>query len=405
MRRRTFLQLGAAGAIALRAGASAPARTPKRLVIVFQTGGWDTTYALDPKEPAHADVPPGAVQAFAGLDIFVDPSRPAVTDFFTRHAALTTVVRGISIDAINHVECIKRMATGTREETRPDVGAIVAHDLANDLPLPYLVLGAYAFTGPYAVSSGRIGATNQLSSLVTPLDGPTDAEAALMRTYAQASVDRAHATRGARGYNRARVDDFLTSIDRAQRLRGLSGVLGHRGDTLGLDRQVAIALDALSQDVSHAAMISADTFAWDTHGDNAQQGPLHDRLFAALGALVDGLVARPGRAAGTRMIDDTNVLVVSEMSRTPRFNAADPVGKDHWPVTAAMVISATGGGRVLGGTDADTQAELLDLDTGAIDPAGTKLLYANFTAGVLEACGVDPSTHLPHPPLHALAAG
>ena len=407
MKRRDLLKLGALGAVASTfrgVRADAPARTPKRLVIVFQTGGWDTTYVLDPKTPDHADLPAGAVQQFGGLDVFVDPSRQAVTDFFTQYASLATIVRGISVEAINHLECIRRIATGTREETSPDVGAMVAHDLANELPLPYLVLGAYAFAGPYAVSSGRIGATNQLATLVTPPDGPSDAEAALMRRYAQASVDRAHATRGARGYNRARVDDFLASIDRAAQLRGLSGVLGQRGDTLALAQQIPIAIDALAQDLSHAVMVSAgsSSLMWDTHADNAQQGPMYQDLYTALDQLVGELVARPGRAAGTRMIDDTNVLVMSEMSRTPHLNGA--AGKDHWPVTSAMLISATGGGRVLGGTDPDTNALLVDFATGAVDPSGQKLLYTNFAAGVLAACGVDPSTHMPQPPLDALAA-
>jgi uncharacterized protein (DUF1501 family) len=103
------------------------------------------------------------------------------------------------------------------------------------------------------------------------------------------------------------------------------------------------------------------------------------------------------------MIDDTNVLVLSEMSRTPHLNGA--AGKDHWPVTSAMMLSATGGGRVLGGTDADTQALPVDFTTGAVDPGGQNLLYTNFAAGVMAACGVDPSTHLQQPPLDALVAG
>nr|HEX4316222.1 DUF1501 domain-containing protein [Kofleriaceae bacterium] len=413
MKRRTFMQLGVqlgaaavgAAVVGRRLGATAALPAPKRLVVVFATGGWDTTYALDPKEPAHADVPPGAVQRFGGLDVFVDPSRPNVAAYFERHAAVTAIVRGISVDAINHAECMKRIATGTREETNPDVAAIVAHDLANDLPVPYLVLGDVAYTGAYAVSAGRIGATNQLAGLVSPQpgDAPTDAEAAVMRAYAQASVDRAHATRGARGYNRARVDDFVASIDRSARLRGLAGVLGQRGTTLGLAAQVPLAIEALAQDLSHAVMVSgaASALAWDTHVDEVAQGPLHDQLFAALTALVDGLASRPGRGAGTTMLDDTVVAVISELGRTPRLNAS--AGKEHWPVTAAMVIGGgVAGGRVIGATDPDANALAIDLGSGDVMTGGVKPLYSNLTAGLLELCGVDPANHLPQEPLGAL---
>src|SRR6185503_20865649 len=96
------------------------------------------------------------------------PSRPSVDGFFTKYGALAASVRGISVGSVAHPECVKRMATGTRNETNPDMGAIVAHDHGNDLPLPYLILGDTAFAGEYAVSAGRVGATNQIIALLDP---------------------------------------------------------------------------------------------------------------------------------------------------------------------------------------------------------------------------------------------
>src|SRR5262249_47539671 len=176
--------------------------------------------------PTYADVPAGAVQMFGGLDVFCDTSRPSVTQFFDRYAALTSIVRGIGTDAINHNETQRRIATGTREETHPDFAAIVAHDLGGDLPIPYLILGDVAFAGEYNVIAARVGTTNQIVELVgsspgtdwlppapanggpvpDPDPGPSAVEMDLMRRYALASADRARATRGALGYNRRRVD-------------------------------------------------------------------------------------------------------------------------------------------------------------------------------------------------------
>ena len=425
MKRRDFLLAcgGAAGAAALasvtsgrRARADQPVlRSPKRLVGVFVVGGWDTAYALDPRDPAHADMRPGAMQMFEGLDVYVDPSRPNVAAFFEKYAGATTIVRGIAIDAINHDECQRRMATGTREETQPDVAAIVAHDVANDLPLPYLVLGDTAWTGAYSVSSGRVGTSNQIVELLDP-SGPaawpptvtrggvgdpglSSAERQLLRAYAGASAQRAYATRGSAGYNRARIDDFTAAMDRSEQLRALRAGFGTRGDTLAYSNQIPLAIEALYTDIANSVMLSTH-LAWDTHADNELQNPFHDQLFAGLTQLVDGLMARPGRVAGTTMLDDTVVLVFSEMSRTLRLSPGLDAGTEHWPITPALVIGAgVRGGQVFGGVDLDGGALPVDYSTGATDPNGTPLLYGNFIAGVLALCGVDPSQHLPQVPV------
>ena len=94
------------------------------------------------------------------------------------------------------------------------------------------------------------------------------------------------------------------------------------------------------------------------------------------------------------MIDDTVVLVVSEMGRTPKLNATG--GKDHWPVTSAMLIGGgLPGGRVLGGTDDALYGRRVSLQTGALDDGGVQIQYGNFAAGLLEAVGVDATTYLP----------
>jgi uncharacterized protein (DUF1501 family) len=106
------------------------------------------------------------------------------------------------------------------------------------------------------------------------------------------------------------------------------------------------------------------------------------------------------------MIDDTVVVVMSEMARTPR-QGGEPghEGKAHWPLTAELVIGAgVTGGRVIGSTTPDMQAVAVDLATGAPSPTGIKPMYSHFVAGVLALCGVDPALHLDVPPYHAFVA-
>jgi uncharacterized protein (DUF1501 family) len=406
--RRHMLQGGAALAAlaasppALRSLARAQTAPARKLVIVLNSGGWDPTYVLDPKPGLDAvDAPDGDVTQFGGLPIFTHASRPSVTEFFTRYADRVTIVNGLQVRSFVHPDCMKRLLTGSPSETTPDMGAIIAYERARDLPVPYLALGGQARTGPYAAVTGRTGTTNQLSALVDPtaayavLGGyapsrglePSAEEQGFVRAYLEAGAQRLAATRGSRGYNARRIEDFLGSLDRADALRAFATEtgLGERDYTLDLSVQVPLAARALKDGLSHTVMLQTDD--WDTHENNARQSMLHESLFGALVGLVETFESEG-------LMDETMFLVLSEMGRTPRLNG--DMGKDHWPVTSAMLFGAgIQGGRVLGGTSDSLDAQSVDLATGAPLADGNQLQASNFVAGILEAAGVDASAYLP----------
>jgi uncharacterized protein (DUF1501 family) len=422
LRRRDFLvasaSVGAGAALGLSLASSTPragaqAKKAKKLIVVLNSGGWDTTYALDPK-PGSSDVdtPEGTLQTFGDLPILTHASRPAVTDFFTRYADVTAVVNGLQVRSFIHPDCMKRVLTGSPSETTPDMAAIAAFELGRELPVPYLALGGQARSGPYAAVTGRTGTTNQLSALVDdgaayaglsgqkePALAPNDAERKLVRAYLDASAARLRATRGQRGYNRARIEDYSASLDRAQRLRAFAqqNGIGARDYTLDLGVQIPLAVRALEQGLSFATLMQTND--WDTHQNNARQSDKHQQLFTALSTLVDTLQTR-------QLFDETLVVVLSEMGRTPKLNK--DMGKDHWPVTSALLLGAgVRGNRVLGATSDTLDAQSIDLATGAPTAGGNgkQLQAANFVAGVLEAVGVDAAAYLPGvEPFRALTA-
>lgn len=409
--RRTALKASAAAAacVALpsvlhRASAqTAPAAAASKLVIVLASGGWDQTYVLDPKLGASGvDAAEGTIQQFGDIPILVHPSRPAVTRFFTRYAERVTVLNGVQTRSFVHPDCMKRVLTGSPSETTPDMGAITAFERGRELPVPYLALGGQARSGPFAAVTGRTGTTNQLAALVDdaaaypgpsgpfiPEVGlsPTEDERALVRSYLDASTARLAATRGQTGYNKKRVEDFAASLDRAERLRAFArdNGAGDRDYTLDLDVQIPLAVRALEQGLSCAALMQTND--WDTHQDNARQSMKFEGMFGALELLVDALEQRA-------LLDDTLVLVLSEMGRTPKLNADN--GKDHWPVTSAMLLGAgVRGGQVLGGTGEGLEALPLDLATGLPQPGGEQLQAGHLVAGVLDTLGIDSSAYLP----------
>jgi len=415
---RRELLCGSAAALAcasvppiLRAAAQPLPASANKLIVVLASGGWDTTYAFDPKPSGvGADAPEGEVTAFGELSILTHASRPAVADFFTRYAERCALLRGVQVRSFVHPDCLKRILTGGPSETTPDMAAIAAFERSRELPVPYLALGGQARSGPYAAITGRTGTTNQLAALIDPQGAypsatgraeksltPSDDERALVRNYLDASAARLRAVRGQRGYNRARVEDYLASLDRAQRLRAFASEtgVGARDYTLDLSVQIPLAVRALSADLSATVMMQMGD--WDTHQDNARQGGLHDRLFSALSSLM-------GELQTANLLDQTLVVVISEMGRTPLLNSDQ--GKDHWPVTSALLFGAgVRGGQVIGGTSDSLDALSVDLATGALDPSGKQLQAGNLVAGVLETLGVDPERYLPGvEPLRAFRA-
>jgi len=405
--RRRLLQGGAAAAAVAASGTLLPptralgAGSARKLVVIVNSGGWDTTYALDPKPGlATVDAPDGDVQMFGGLPIYTDPSRPAVSEFFTRYADRVALINGLQVRSFVHPDCLKRILTGSPSETTADMAAVTAFEHAADLPVPYLALGGQARSGPLAAITGRTGTTHQLAALVDPAqayggDGlipdrgvdPSVEEAALVRDYLEASAERLRATRGQRGYNQRRVQDFISSLTRAQQLVGFSeeNDLGERNYTLDLDFQIPLAVRALKDGLSHSVLLQTDN--WDTHQNNAQQSMLHESLFGSLSTLVQAF-----DDAGT--FDDTLFVVLSEMGRTPRLNSDG--GKDHWPVTSAMIFGGgVRGGSVFGASSDELDALSVDLSTGEADAGGKQLAAANFVAGIYSALGVDPEPHLP----------
>ena len=409
--RNSFAALGAATLLTRHGHVrAAPNTTPRRLVLVFNSGGWDSTYALDPKPGiAGIDAPAGKVETLGGLDVLTDPSRPNIGKFFSASAGSCAIVRGLQISSVAHPDASHRVLTGVSADTAPDVAAIASAVHGADRAAPYLILGRTAYSGPYGSLAARTGSVNQIVTLLDPnialppIGGPllphvpTDAEEALVRAHVLARAERELT---ASGGNR-RVDDFIASLSRGDLLREI-GIVGELELARSFPAQIDLAVEALARGLCHSVQI--ETGDWDTHTGNAQQGPLHNDFFAGLTQLIAALATRPGSTQGSKLLDETAVVVVSELGRTPRLNSAQ--GKDHWPVTSALLIGGgVAGGRIIGATTDSLDGAKIDLSSGKPDPNGKPLLYSNFAAGLLELAGVDPGEHIPGvEALHALSA-
>ncbi len=423
--RRSFLSSSALCTAGLtlpmmaRAGGSASAAT--RLIVVFASGGWDVTYCFDPKYGlSNIDGPDSGgdnneeVRSIGGIPLAVnDVRRPAVSTFFNQWADHCAVVNGIWVGSIAHPECSVRMLTGKRTSSNPDLAAITGYVLGSprdEVPLPYMDLSSRGYTGPLAAYSGRTGARNQIKALLNrsaqlptspgstisyPQFVPEPDDAAAIEDFLRARSSRFTAARGAHGRNASILADYIESMDRAERLlsdgQDFASQLSF-GVQATFANQVSLAVDLLDIPLAHSVVIDTG-LDWDTHDGNDDQNNSYESMFSGLSQLMDLLQLRG-------MLDNTVIAVVSEMTRTPKLNgdSAD-AGKDHWPVTSALLIGApsTGliGGQSFGGTDDNLDAATIDLSSGSASNSGAVLRYENFAAGLLELLDVDPEPWFP----------
>lgn len=379
-RRRLLQSLGAAALARPRARAAAgPGR--RRLVTVFAAGGWDVTRVYAPVFGSETvDMEAGASEAGSGGLVWVDhPERPSVRAFFERYAPRVALVNGVQVPAVAHESCLSLVSTGRIGGREPDWGTRIAAAQRDAFALPHLVMGSVGYTGSateVVCGLGRNGQLDRLLSgeLLTAAGAtlPSDAAQALLDAHAVAAARRREGEHGL-------FDDLASSVDRGTRLKAQAAALSFAYSDRFED-QVAVLVGALAAGVSRCVTLQVpvgDLRGWDHHNLNDRlQSAAFEELFAGLLHLVGTLESTPGTEGGT-LADETVLLVVSEMGRTPWLTATG--GKDHWPFTSLMLMGpGVAGGQVLGGYDADLYG------TGGL---GVEALGATLLA----LCDVDPA--------------
>jgi uncharacterized protein (DUF1501 family) len=183
------------------------------------------------------------------------------------------------------------------------------------------------------------------------------------------------------------TSDFAAAMSELAELKDLRYTMDF-GAGATLETQARVAAQALSLGVSRSVCLSHGA-SWDTHGDNdAGQSQLWESLFAGLLSLMATLQGTPGSTGGS-LADETTVVVLSEMGRTPQLNPV--AGKDHWPYTSALLIGPhVTGDRVVGGFDAAYFGRPVDPASGEVDDAGQVLSAEALGATLLQLADIDP---------------
>jgi len=407
--RRRFL-LGSAAALAaaglplgLAHGQARPGDS--KFIFVFARGGWDPTRVFATEfDNRNVDMEPGADRATAGNISYVDhPSRPSVRGFMDQYHGQTAILNGVMVRSIAHEICTMIAMTGNSSGTVPDWPAILASQAQDRYTLPHLVLDGPSFPGNLGSAVARTGTNGQLESLLSgasldnsdiPVQGFSRPMEGIMDRYlARRSSARADGATSTLDERLAR--DFATSHSKATTLKDLQFVMSFNGGQQ-LAGQANVAVQALSLGLSRCVTLQhlgQGGQGWDTHANNdeLQTGHFED-LFAGLSSLMRLLQVTPGEVEPT-LADETTVVVLSEMGRTPKLNAFN--GKDHWPYTSVLIHGPRiTGSRVIGGFDANYYGDPVDPTTADSTPQGQILSAEAVGATLLAMADIDPDPYV-----------
>ncbi len=367
--------------------------------LVFNaSGGWDTTYLMDPKGVndinrlyGEGDILTEGNLRFAPNAAHIDKAKGLSNeDFFKRYAAELLVLNGLDYSVNNHSPCSRYMATGKLDSLAyPTFAALVAASRGPECPLAFLTFGNYSATGnlvpmarvPYLPTLNLIANADYVSgSKNNPYhdDFVTDRiEAALKdRTDARIAeprlprVERSESTLYAAQLNSKaleRVTPFIPKENPKERL----------------SQQAEIALASFKAGVCVSANLSIGKF--DSHANNDR-----DQM-NFIPELLAGIDYALRRAEELGIREKLVVIMQSEMGRTPDYNKGD--GKDHWSIGSAMFLGpGIKGNRVVGATDGGQFQVPLDPETLATTSDaenGVKVRPEHLHLALRELAGID----------------
>ncbi len=370
--RRDFLKLCGLAGLGLafplrRAGAAEPKDEPypgPYYVVFNASGGWDTTYLMDPKGVGainrlykEGDILTKGAHKFAPIKQHAQGGM-CNEDFYAEFGNELLTLNGLDYSVNNHSPGARYMATGKLDSLAyPTFAALVAACRGSSCPLAFLTFGNYSATGnlvamsrvPYLPSLQRIANADAVEGNPrAPYHDPfaLDRIEQALRDGHEAAGSQPRLPRAERGENML----YAAQVN-SKALQRVTQYIPKTSPKERLSQQAEIALASFKAGVCVSANLDIGQF--DSHANNDRdQMKLIPEFLAGIAYLI--------RRAGELKIREQLVVVVqSEMGRTPNYNTGN--GKDHWSIGSALFLGrGITGNRVIGATDEKQFADALD---------------------------------------------
>src|SRR6478672_10140612 len=336
-------------------------------VVFNASGGWDTTYLMDPKGVnainrlyKEGDILTKGAHKYAPNKKDAKGGMPN-EDFYAEFGGELLAFNGLDYSVNNHAPGARYMATGKLDSLAyPTFAALVAACKGPTCPLAFLTFGNYSATGNL-VAMSRVPYLPSLQKIANAdaVEGNDRApyhdkfaldriEQALRESH-EASAARPRLPRAERAENML----YAAQVN-SKALQRVTQYIPKTSPKERLAQQAEIALASFKAGVCVSANLDIGQF--DSHANNDRdQMKLIPEFLAGIAYLV--------RRAGELKIREQLVVVVqSEMGRTPTYNAGN--GKDHWSIGSALFLGrGIKGNRGVGATDEKQFAVPLDPKT------------------------------------------
>lgn len=340
-------------------------------VVFNASGGWDTTYLMDPKgvEGINRLYQEGDIQT-AGAHRFAPNAKHiekgmSNEDFFAKYGPELRTFNGLDYSVNNHAPCARYMATGKLDSLAyPTFPALVAACFGSKAPLAFLTFGNYSATGnlvpmsrvPYLQSLNLLAKADSVEGNErAPYHEPFAAdriEAALEKQF-EARVSEARLPRVERSQSML----YAAQVN-SKALRRVVPHIPKESSKERLHQQADIALASFKAGVCVSANLSIGQF--DSHNNNdVDQMKLIPEFLAGI-----DYVCR--KAEELQLREKLVIIIQSEMGRTPTYNNGN--GKDHWSIGSIQFLGkGISGNRVIGATDEKQQLVPIDPKSLALD--------------------------------------
>jgi len=341
--------------LASAAGKEQPPYEGPYYVVFNASGGWDTTYLMDPKGTG------GINRLYAEGDILTKGAHKFAPtgkhrtggmsneEFYADFSGELLVLNGLDYSVNNHSPGARYMATGKLDSLAyPTFAALVAACKGPTCPLSFLTFGNYSATGN-VVAMSRVPYLPSLQKIALADHIEGNARSPYHDDFALTRIEQA-----LREQNETRASQpRLPRIERAENMlyaaqvnsKSLQRVTPYIPKSIPKERmsqQAEIALAAFKAGVCVSANITIGQF--DSHANNdTDQMKLIPEFLAGIAYFIR-------RAEESKIRDKLVVIVQSEMGRTPNYNGGN--GKDHWSIGSVMFLGpGIKGDRVIGATD------------------------------------------------------